>query len=107
MQGVDINDKHIEVIVSQMLGKVKIEEPGDTRSSAGCALYSKREFDEANEKARGRRPETGDAEKWFCWVSQKHPWRQIRSFQRHLSRKRREFSPMLPSRARVDQSSEA
>ena len=31
MQGVDINDKHIEVIVRQMMSKVKIEDPGDTR----------------------------------------------------------------------------
>lgn len=30
LQGVDINDKHIEIIVRQMLQKVKIEEPGDT-----------------------------------------------------------------------------
>ena len=28
LQGVDINDKHIEVIVRQMLRKVKVEEPG-------------------------------------------------------------------------------
>ena len=60
MQGVDINDKHIEVIVSQMLGKVKIEEPGDTSLLPG-ALYTQREFDEANEKAReeGLEPATG------------------------------------------------
>jgi DNA-directed RNA polymerase subunit beta' len=30
LQGVGINDKHIEIIVSQMLGKYRIEEPGDT-----------------------------------------------------------------------------
>ena len=30
MQGIDINDKHIEIIVRQMLGKVKVEESGDT-----------------------------------------------------------------------------
>ncbi len=30
MQGVDINDKHIEVVVRQMMRKVKIEDPGDT-----------------------------------------------------------------------------
>ena len=30
LQGVDINDKHIEVIVRQMLSKVKVEDPGDT-----------------------------------------------------------------------------
>ena len=31
MQGVKINDKHFEVIVRQMMSKVKIEDPGDTR----------------------------------------------------------------------------
>ncbi len=35
LQGVRINDKHIEVIVRQMLQKVKIEEPGDTRYLPG------------------------------------------------------------------------
>ncbi len=30
MQGVDINDKHIEVIVRQMMKKVRIDEAGDT-----------------------------------------------------------------------------
>ena len=40
MQGVDINDKHIEVIVSQMLGKVKIEEPGDTSTASWSSLHS-------------------------------------------------------------------
>ncbi len=47
-QGVDINDKHVEVIVSQMLSKYKIEEAGDTALLPG-GLYSKFELDEANE----------------------------------------------------------
>ncbi len=50
-QGVDINDKHIEVIVSQMLSKVKIEDAGDSNLLPG-ALYSKVELDEANELIR-------------------------------------------------------
>jgi len=49
-QGVDINDKHVEVIVSQMLSKIKIEEAGDTTLLPG-ALYSKIEVEEANEAA--------------------------------------------------------
>ncbi|MDD2190609.1 MAG: DNA-directed RNA polymerase subunit beta' [Eubacteriales bacterium] len=49
-QGVDINDKHIEVIVSQMLSKYKIEDAGDTKLLPG-GLYSKFELDEANEAA--------------------------------------------------------
>ena len=35
LQGVTINDKHIEVIVTQMLNKIKIENPGDTRFLEG------------------------------------------------------------------------
>lgn len=49
-QGVDINDKHIEVIVSQMLSKYKIEDSGDTTLLPG-GLYSMFELDEANEVA--------------------------------------------------------
>ena len=49
-QGVDINDKHIEVIVSQMLSKMKIEDPGDTDLLPG-GMYSKFEIEEANGKA--------------------------------------------------------
>ncbi len=51
LQGVDINDKHIEVIVSQMLGKYRVEEPGDTRLLPG-ALYDRFEVEEANAEAR-------------------------------------------------------
>jgi len=50
-QGVDINDKHVEVIVSQMLSKVKIEESGDTSLLPG-SLYSKTELEDANEIIR-------------------------------------------------------
>jgi len=49
-QGVDINDKHVEVIVSQMLSKFKIENSGDTDLLPG-ALYGRFEIEEANEKA--------------------------------------------------------
>ncbi len=57
LQGVDINDKHIEVIVRQMLRKVKIEDPGDTDLLAG-ELIDVFELEEMNEKAikEGKRP---------------------------------------------------
>ncbi|MDY6826459.1 MAG: DNA-directed RNA polymerase subunit beta' [Bacillota bacterium] len=48
MQGVDINDKHIEIIVRQMLKKVKVEDPGDTDLLPGGMLDSYF-FDEINE----------------------------------------------------------
>jgi len=47
MQGVDINDKHIEVIVRQMLKKVKVEDPGDTDLLPGGMLDS-HVFEEIN-----------------------------------------------------------
>ncbi len=43
MQGVDINDKHIEIIIRQMLSKVKVEEPGDTNFLPG-GVVSYKEF---------------------------------------------------------------
>ncbi len=46
-QGVDINDKHVEVIVSQMLSKCKIEDSGDTDLLPG-GLYGQNELEEAN-----------------------------------------------------------
>jgi DNA-directed RNA polymerase subunit beta' len=49
-QGVDINDKHVEVIVSQMLSKYKIEDAGDSTLLPG-GLYSKFELEDANNAA--------------------------------------------------------
>lgn len=48
-QGVEINDKHIEIIVRQMLKKVKIEDPGDTELLLG-SLVDVSEFEEENKK---------------------------------------------------------
>ena len=60
LQGVKINDKHIEVIVRQMLQKWEISESGDTVLLKGETV-DKIEFDEANAKAvgRGGRPAEG------------------------------------------------
>ena len=51
LQGVKINDKHIEVIVRQMLQKVEINQPGDTTFLTG-ELVDRLEFEEANAKAK-------------------------------------------------------
>jgi DNA-directed RNA polymerase subunit beta' len=55
MQGVDINDKHIEIIVRQMLKKVKVEDPGDTELLPGGMLdsYFFEEINAAVEEAGG------------------------------------------------------
>lgn len=50
LQGVDINDKHIEVMVRQMLRKVKIDESGDTELLPG-GLIDIFDFEEENNKA--------------------------------------------------------
>jgi DNA-directed RNA polymerase subunit beta' len=57
LQGVTINDKHIEIIVRQMLRKVRVEEPGDTDFLSGSQV-DKFVFAEENEKvvAKGGRP---------------------------------------------------
>jgi len=61
LQGVKINDKHIEVIVRQMLQKWEILDSGETTLLKGEHV-DKAEFDEANEKAakKGGRPATGE-----------------------------------------------
>lgn len=59
LQGVRINDKHIEVIVRQMLQKVVVEDPGDTHFLEGD-IVSKGEFREENDRAmkEGGKPAT-------------------------------------------------
>ena len=61
LQGVKINDKHIEVIVRQMLQKWEILDSGETTLLKGENV-DKAEFDEANEKAiaKGGRPAQGE-----------------------------------------------
>ena len=61
LQGVEINDKHIEVIVRQMLKKIRIEEKGDTEFLPGT-MVDVLEFEEVNEQlvAEGKEPATGE-----------------------------------------------
>jgi DNA-directed RNA polymerase subunit beta' len=60
LQGVSINDKHIEIIVRQMLRKVKIEDPGDTDFLIGSQV-DKFVFAEENERvmAKSGKPAVG------------------------------------------------
>ncbi len=60
LQGVDIADKHIEIIVRQMLGKVKVEDSGDTDLLPG-SLVSLHEFEDINNRAieNGEEPAVG------------------------------------------------
>ena len=60
LQGVEINDKHIEVIVRQMLKKIRVEESGDSDYLPGINVDAL-EFTELNEKleAEGKEPAKG------------------------------------------------
>ena len=61
LQGVKINDKHIEVIVRQMLRKVRVKSPGDSELLAGESV-DRLKFDEMNETllAAGKTPAAGE-----------------------------------------------
>ncbi len=52
LQGVRINDKHIEIVCRQMLQKVEVEQPGDTTYLIGEQV-DRREFERANARAKG------------------------------------------------------
>ena len=60
LQGVDINDKHVEVIVRQMLKKIRIEESGDTEYLPGT-LVDILDYDDINKQmiAEGKEPAEG------------------------------------------------
>jgi len=60
LQGVEINDKHVEMIVHQMLKKIRIEESGDSEVLPGVSM-DVLDFNEMNEKliAEGKRPAEG------------------------------------------------
>jgi len=61
LQGVEINDKHIEVIVRQMLKKIKIEDSGDTDFLPGANIDIL-EYEDINKQleAEGKQPATGE-----------------------------------------------
>lgn len=63
LQGVKINDKHFEVIVRQMMRKVQIEDPGDTRFLEK-QLVNKNEFNDENDRIWGKKVvvDSGDSE---------------------------------------------
>ena len=52
-QGVEINDKHIEVIIRQMMRKVRVDEPGDTKLLVGSVVDTF-EYEDANAEIQAR-----------------------------------------------------
>lgn len=104
-QGVDINDKHIEVIVRQMLKKCTVDEAGDTDLVAGT-MVDVSAVDEANDKIDARIKAGEEILRkqhifLFLWVLQRLLLLQIHSFQPLPSRKQQEFLPMPLSEARA------
>lgn len=60
LQGVDIDDKHIEIIIRQMMSKIKVEESGDSGFLSGSVVDA-RDFKMTNEQLvkEGKTPATG------------------------------------------------
>ena len=92
LQGVKINDKHIEVIVRQMLRRVSIVDPGETRFITGEQL-ERAEVLEENEKVRGRQASARRCTTTCCSASPRRRSRPIRSSRRPPSRRPRGCSP--------------
>ena len=97
LQGVKINDKHIGVIVRQMLQKVRVIEPGETEMLEGehvdKAVF--RDTNERSKKATRVRPPPSRC----CSASRRRVSRRSRSFRRRRSRRPRACSPTPRSAA--------
>lgn len=101
LQGVKINDKHIEVIVRQMMRKVEISDPGDTRFLEGTAV-DKFEFIEENDSLFDKKVvnEAGDSN--VLREGQIVNLRQLREENSYLKRndlKPVEFRDVIPATA--------
>ena len=106
MQGVDINDKHIEVIVRQMMKKVRVDEAGDTDCCCRAPWWKEPNSIPPMRKSV-RRIAAGEAGacvrppvRRCCWVSPRRLWLPIPSCRPPPSRRPPECSPTPLSRAR-------
>ena len=97
LQGVRINDKHIEVIVRQMMKKVEIIDAGDTKFLEED-LVDRFEFNEENDRIFDKKVVTEPGgmhilllHNLCCWVLPKHHWAFRAGFLRHRSRKQRKY----------------
>jgi DNA-directed RNA polymerase subunit beta' len=98
LQGVKINDKHIGVIVRQMLQKVRVLDSGDTPFLEGEHV-DKQNFRDVNEKTRSTRTSRRHPSR-CCSESQRRVSRRSRSSLRRASRRRRVFLPTRQFAAR-------
>jgi DNA-directed RNA polymerase subunit beta' len=86
LQGVKINDKHIETIIRQMLRKVEITIPGDTRFLKGEQVDRVRVLEE-NARGLGAQRHAGEVRARCCSASPRPRWRPSRSSRRLRSRR--------------------
>ena len=83
LQGVEISDKHIEVLVRQMLKKIRIENNGDTEFLPGT-LVDSLEFEDVNESYDQRRQRAGRRKTGYAWYHQGIPGYQFLHVRRFL-----------------------
>ena len=88
LQGVRISDKHIGVIVRQMLQKVRVTDPGDTDFLEGETV-DKLTFRDENERMLKRKSDRRRRPSRCCWVSPRRVSRRSRSSRRRRSRRPR------------------
>lgn len=69
LQGVKINDKHFEIIVRQMMRKVRIDDPGDT-TFLEQELIDKLDFAEENDRIWGKKVVTDPGNSENCYKGQ-------------------------------------
>lgn len=105
LQGVEINDKHIEVIVRQMMRRVKMEDPGSTGYMSG-QMYDKNDVLFENEQIKSALPQAKKvcARRPLprcCSVSPRQRSQPTASCPQHPSRRPPESSPTPLSRARL------
>ncbi len=86
LQGVKINDKHIEVIVRQMLQKVEVEDGGDTTLLVGEQV-EREEYLKANELAQAEGTDPGQGAACAAGDYKSHRCKPAPLFQLPLSRK--------------------
>lgn len=101
LQGVKINDKHIEVIVRQMMRKVEISDPGDTRFLEGTSV-DKFEFIEENDMLYDKKVVSGAGDSNVLKEGQIVNLRQLREENSYLKRndlKVVEFRDIVPATA--------
>ena len=90
LQGIDINDRHIELIVRQMLRKVRIVDPGDTDFLIGDRV-DRIHFKTVNSAYASRRQKSCDGKTSIDGYYPGITWVQKALFQQLHSKKQREF----------------